>query len=349
VMIVDRTTSRIASWPRTGTQTAVSLPPIQLRQDHRVAPVGLDPLARPLGDQRRRHDRAVLAQRRPTQAALASARTRRYHGGCSKGSAMTALTRNNVQVRGSGSQAIVFAHGFGCDQHMWRFVAPAFEEDFKTVLFDHVGAGGSDLSAYAPAKYASLSGYADDLVEICRDLGLISAVFVGHSVSAMIGALASLKAPELFESLVMVGPSPRYINDGQYVGGFTADQIDELLDFLADNHMGWSAAMAPTIMGNADRPELAAELTNSFCRTDPEIAKAFARVTFMSDNRADLHKVATRTLVLQCSEDIIAPKEVGEYVHQNLMDSTLVFMQATGHCPNLSAPEETIAAIRNFV
>ena len=262
---------------------------------------------------------------------------------------MRALTRNNVHVKGSADRAIVFAHGFGCDQHMWRFVTPAFEHDFKTVLFDHVGAGGSDLSAYDPAKYASLSGYADDLIEVCRELALTGAVFVGHSVSAMIGVLASLKAPELFESLVLVGPSPRYINDRDYVGGFTGEQIEELLEFLSDNYMGWSEAMAPAIMGNGDRPELGLELTNSFCRTDPEIAKAFARVTFMSDNRADLRKVTARSLVLQCSNDIIAPTQVGEFVHQNLKGSRLVFMQATGHCPNLSAPEETIAAIRNFV
>jgi sigma-B regulation protein RsbQ len=244
---------------------------------------------------------------------------------------------------------MVFAHGFGCDQNMWRFVAPAFADAFQTILFDHVGAGGSDLSAYEPTKYATLSGYADDLLEIGSELGLKGAVFVGHSVSAMIGALASIKAPDLFESLVLVGPSPRYINDGDYVGGFSAQQIDELLEFLADNYMGWSAAMAPVIMGNPDRPELGEELINSFCRTDPDIAKAFARVTFISDNRPDLAKVATRTLVLQCSEDIIAPVQVGEYVHRNVAGSQLVIMRATGHCPNLSAPEETIAAIRAFV
>jgi sigma-B regulation protein RsbQ len=244
---------------------------------------------------------------------------------------------------------MVFAHGFGCDQNMWRFVAPAFEDTFQTVLFDHVGAGGSDLSAYDPAKYATLSGYADDLIEIGQELGLKEAVFVGHSVSAMIGVLASIKAPELFRSLVLIGPSPRYIDDEAYVGGFTATQIDELLDFLSDNYMGWSAARAPAIMGNADRPELGEELTNSFCRTDPEIAKAFARVTFMSDNRADLLKVTTPALVLQCSEDLIAPTQVGTYVHQNLRNSELVMLRATGHCPNLSAPEETISAIRAFV
>ena len=201
---------------------------------------------------------------------------------------MTAVERNNVQIRGTGDRAIIFAHGFGCDQNMWRFVAPAFEAKFKIVLFDHVGAGGSDLSAYDPGKYAFLSGYADDLLMIGQEIGLKGAVFVGHSVSAMIGVLASIKDPNLFDCLVLVGPSPRYINDSDYVGGFDSDQIEELLNFLDDNYMGWSAAMAPMIMGNPDRPELGEELVNSFCRTDPEIAKAFARVTFMSDNRSDL-------------------------------------------------------------
>lgn len=261
---------------------------------------------------------------------------------------MSVLSRNNVKLGGAGQQPMMFAHGFGCDQNMWRYVAPAFEADYRVVLFDHVGAGRSDLSAYDPQKYASLQGYADDVVEICRELGLSRVIFVGHSVSAMIGALASIKAPELFESLVMVGPSPRYIDDTGYTGGFTADQIDELLHSLADNHMGWSAAMAPAIMGNADRPELADELTDSFCRTDPDIAKAFARVTFTSDNRADLHRVTARTLILQCSNDIIASEQVGEYVQAHVPDSKLVYLEASGHCPNLSAPDEVIAAIRDF-
>jgi sigma-B regulation protein RsbQ len=266
-----------------------------------------------------------------------------------EGSVVNALARNNVHVRGQGEQAMIFAHGFGCDQNMWRFVTPTFENDFRTVLFDHVGAGGSDLAAYDAAKYGSLSGYADDLIEIGGELGLKGSVFVGHSVSAMIGVLASLKVPDLFAKLVLIGPSPRYINDDDYVGGFSAKQIGELLDFLSDNYMGWSTAMAPAIMGNPERPELGQELTNSFCRTDPEIAKAFARVTFMSDNRADLPRVTTRALILQCSEDLIAPLRVGEYVHRNLPDSDLVVMRATGHCPNLSAPEETISAMRAFV
>jgi sigma-B regulation protein RsbQ len=259
------------------------------------------------------------------------------------------LARNSVHVSGHGERAMVFAHGFGCDQNMWRFVAPAFEGDFKGVLFDHVGAGGSDLSAYDYRKYSTLSGYAEDVVEIGRELKLKDAVFVGHSVSAMIGVLASLKAPAIFSQLVLVGPSARYIDDGDYVGGFSEQQIGELLEFLEDNHMGWSAAMAPSIMGNPDRPELGEELTNSFCRTDPDIAKAFARVTFTSDNRADLRKVSVPTLVLQCKEDIIASTEVGEFVHRQIPGSKMVMLDATGHCPNLSAPKEVVSAMQAFV
>ena len=262
---------------------------------------------------------------------------------------MSSLERNNVHVGGRGSRAIVFAHGFGCDQNMWRLVEPGFRDEFQTVLFDHVGAGRSDLSAYSREKYASLDGYATDVIAIGEELELRGAIFVGHSVSAMIGLLAAKRAPDMFSELIMVGPSPRYINDDGYVGGFSASQIEELLEFLDSNHMGWSAAMAPTIMGNADRPELSQELENSFCRTDPDIAKHFARTTFTSDNRADLKDVRARTLILQCSEDVIAPIAVGEYLHAHIPNSELVVMRATGHCPNLSAPDETTAAIRAFL
>ncbi len=259
------------------------------------------------------------------------------------------IERNNVHVRGSGDRAMIFAHGFGCDQNMWRFVAPAFEKDFMTVMFDHVGAGDSDLSAYDRAKYSSLSGYADDVSEIGTELGLTDSVFVGHSVSSMIGVLAALHTPGMFGKLVLIGPSARYIDDEGYVGGFSARQIEELLQFLESNHMGWSTQMAPMIMGNPERPELGQELTNSFCRTDPEIAKAFARVTFTSDNRKDLAEVTIPTLVLQCSDDIIASQEVGEFVARSIPDSRMIVLDATGHCPNLSAPEEVIAAMRTFV
>jgi sigma-B regulation protein RsbQ len=257
--------------------------------------------------------------------------------------------RNNVRVLGAGTQPMVFAHGFGCDQNMWRWITPAFENDYRIVLYDQVGAGQSDLSAYRSEKYRTLAGYAADLLEICAAEELTDVIFVGHSVSSMIGVLAAIQEPERFDKLILVGPSPRYINDGDYVGGFARQDIDGLLDFLESNHMGWAAAMAPVIMGNPERPELGAELTSSFCRTDPDIAREFARVTFLSDNRADLAKVRTPSLILQCSEDAIAPQAVGEYVHANLAASELMLLKATGHCPNLSAPEETIAAMKAYL
>jgi sigma-B regulation protein RsbQ len=259
------------------------------------------------------------------------------------------LARFAVNVRGAGPKTMMFAHGFGCDQAMWRLVAPAFEQDYRVVRFDYVGAGGSDLAAYDPVKYASLNGYAEDVVALARTLDIKGGIFVGHSVSAMIGILASKQAPELFDTLVLIGPSPRYVDDGDYIGGFTDGQISELLEFLDSNHMGWSQAMAPQIMGNADRAELADELTNSFCRTDPEIAKRFARTTFLSDNRDDLSGIDARVLILQCRSDAIAPIAVGEYVRDAIPGSQFVILDATGHCPNLSAPAATITAIKAFV
>jgi len=260
------------------------------------------------------------------------------------------IARNRVRVSGvPDGRPMVFAHGFGCDQEMWRLVVPAFETDHRVVLFDHVGSGRSDLSAYDPVRYGSLEGYAADVVEICRELDLDDVVLVGHSVSAMIGVLAAARAPELFGALVMVGPSPRYVDNGDYVGGFSREDIAALLESLDSNHLGWSAAMAPVIMGNPDRPELTAELTNSFCRTDPDIARQFARVTFLSDNRADLPGVRVPTLVLQCTADAIAPEAVGRYVHEHVPGSVYTLLSATGHCPHLSAPAETTAAIRAFL
>ncbi len=262
---------------------------------------------------------------------------------------MGVATRNNVRVTGTGSVPIVFAHGFGCDQNMWRFVAPAFEDSHRVVLFDHVGHGRSDLSAYSKVKYGSLEGYAQDVLDLCRELDLPPVVFVGHSVSAMIGVLAAIREPERFERLVLVGPSPCYIDDGDYVGGFSREDVEGLLELMDGNYLGWSSAMAPTIMGNADRPELAGELSASFCRTDPEIARHFARVTFLSDNRADLPRLRTEALILQCSVDPIAPEPVGRYLHRALPRSRFVQLAATGHCPNLSAPEETMAAIKAYL
>ena len=260
------------------------------------------------------------------------------------------ITRNNVSVIGRpDATPLVFAHGFGCDKGMWRYVAPSFEHSHRVVLFDHVGAGGSDLSAYDPARYGRLQGYADDVVEIVEALDLPPVVFVGHSVSAMIGVLAAADRPDLFERLVLVGPSPRYIDDEGYRGGFGQDEIDELLETMDGNYLGWSQHIAPVIMGVPDRPELGEELAGSFCRTDPTIARRFARTTFLSDNRADLARVRTPSLVVQCRDDVIAPVEVGRYVHARLPDSELVLLDVTGHCPNLSAPDELTAAMTDYL
>jgi sigma-B regulation protein RsbQ len=262
------------------------------------------------------------------------------------------VARNDVRVSGGPSgQPIMFAHGYGCDQAMWRYVTPAFASEFKIVTFDHVGFGGSDPSAWTPARYSTLQAYADDVNEIIDALGLNEVIFVGHSVAAMIGVLAAITRPEQFAHLVLVGPSPRYIDepDTGYVGGFSSADIDDLLETLDSNHLGWSASMAPIVMGNPDRPELAQELAASFCRTDPRVASSFARATFLADNRADLPKVPVPCLVLQCDQDAIAGDQVGRYVDEHLPRSTFVRLEATGHCPNLSAPEETSAAIRTYL
>jgi sigma-B regulation protein RsbQ len=242
-----------------------------------------------------------------------------------------------------------FAHGFGCDQNMWRLLAPAYAPRYRTVLFDLVGAGGSDLSAYSPKKYASLEGYADDVLELVREFSKGPAIFVGHSVSAMIGMLADVRAPELFAAHLMIGPSPCYINDGDYVGGFARTDIESLLDTLESNYLGWSSNMAPAIMGVPDRPELRTELTNSFCRTDPEIAKQFARVTFLSDVRDVIPSLKTPTLIVQCNDDLIAPVAVGQYLHRTLPHSTLSVIENVGHCPHLSAPSVSASAIDAFL
>ena len=244
---------------------------------------------------------------------------------------------------------MVFAHGFGCDQAMWRFVVPNFVDDHQVVLFDHVGCGGSDSSAFDPKKYASLEGYVTDVLDIIDELALRDIVFIGHSVSAMIGVLASIQRPEAFGALVLIGPSPRYINDDGYVGGFGSTDIDELLSSLDSNYLGWSRSMAPVIMDNLDRPELAEELESSFCRVDPAIARQFASVTFRSDNREDLENVTVPTLVVQSARDVIASEAVGAFVHDRISGSEIVVLDVSGHCPNLSAPEQTSDAIRNFI
>ncbi len=260
------------------------------------------------------------------------------------------LSRNNVKVFGRGTQPMLFAHGFGCDQNMWRFVTPAFEDDYRIVLFDYVGSGQSDLRAYDPERYATLDGYAQDVLDVVHALDLHDVVFVGHSVSSMVGVLAANREPDRFARLVLVGPSPRYINDPPgYVGGFERSDIEGLLETMEKNYIGWANFLAPAIMKNPDRPELAQELEASFCSTDPVIARRFAEATFFSDNRADLARVRVPSLIMQCSEDMIAPNEVGEYVHRELPGSTLRVMHATGHCPHMSHPEETIEVIREYL
>ena len=258
--------------------------------------------------------------------------------------------RNHVVVSGRGTRPMLLAHGFGCDQNMWRFLVPEFERDHQVVRFDYVGAGRSDLAAYDPEKYGRLEGYAEDVLDVCRALDLRDVVFVGHSVSAMVGVLAANAEPERFAHLIMVGPSPRYLNDApDYVGGFERADIEGLLETMDRNYIGWANFLAPAIMKNPDRPELGQELTESFCSTDPTIARRFAEATFFADNRADLPRLRVPSLVLQCSEDIIAPLAVGEYVHRNTPGSTLRLMRASGHCPHMSAPEETVALIKEYL
>jgi sigma-B regulation protein RsbQ len=263
---------------------------------------------------------------------------------------LDARSRNNVTVSGrSGARPMIFAHGFGCSQEMWRFVAPHFEDDHEVVLFDHVGSGASDVASYDRSKYDSLHGYAEDVIEIVEELDLHDVIFVGHSVSAMIGVLAANADPTRFGAMVLVGPSARYIDDEGYQGGFSKPDIEAMLDTLDANYLGWSEAMAPVIVGNPDRPELGEELTTSFCSIDPQIARHFARVTFLSDNRIDLPDVVTPTLVLQCTDDAIAPLPAGTYVHDNIDGSEMVVLSATGHCPNLSDPEQLVKEIRAYL
>ena len=257
--------------------------------------------------------------------------------------------RNNVKSFGNGKQVMLFAHGFGCDQNMWRFITPSFENKYRIVLFDYVGAGKSELASYNPERYSSLQGYAQDVLEVCEALELSEVIFVGHSVSGMIGLLAAVERPDYFSRIIMVGPSPCYINDEDYVGGFERRDIEGLLETMEKNYIGWANFLAPAIMANGDKPELGEELTESFCSTDPVIAHQFAKATFFSDNRRDLSKLKTPSLILQCSEDIIAPVEVGNYLHENIKNSAIRIMKATGHCPHMSAPEETVQLINEYL
>lgn len=259
------------------------------------------------------------------------------------------LRRNNVRVFGRGTQPMLFAHGFGCDQNMWRFLTPHFEDDYQIVLFDYVGSGHSDLRAYDPERYGALAGYARDVLDVIHALDLRDVVFVGHSVSSMVGVLAANLEPERFDRLILVGPSPRYINDPPYIGGFERRDIEGLLEMMDRNFIGWANFLAPAIIKHPERPELGQELTESFCSTDPIIARRFAEATFLADNRADLAQLRVPSLILQCSDDMVAPVEVGEYLHEQLPASALRIMNATGHCPHMSDPEETVALIKEYL
>lgn len=261
----------------------------------------------------------------------------------------TITERNNVSVTGKGSQVLLFAHGFGCDQRTWRSVIPAFQENFKIVLFDYVGAGKSDLGSYNSKRYSTLEGYAEDVIEICTELDLKDVIFLGHSVSSMIGLLAVLKQPSFFSKIIFIGPSPRYLNDTDYYGGIDRADLESLLEVMDNNYLGWSRFVAPSIMGNADRPELGEALAESFCTTDPRIAKQFARVTFLSDNREDLALLTIPSLTIQCKDDFLTSETVANYILARTPGNQVIMLDSSGHCPHLSDPDGVIDAIRSFI
>lgn len=259
------------------------------------------------------------------------------------------IKRNNVRVLGSGEQTLLFAHGFGFDQRTWERITPAFEEHFTIVLFDYTGFGGSDKSAYSPERYQSLDGYAEDIIDICDSLQLQRVTFIGHSVSSMIGALASIKEPDLIDRLIMIGPSPRYLNDDGYNGGFERQDVEALLDMMEKNFKEWARYLAPLSMKNEDRPQLTAAFEETLTANDPEIARQFAEVTFFSDMRKELANIVVPTLILQTRSDTIAPVQVGSFVHESIPNSQFILMEATGHNPQISHPEELIDRIQTYL
>lgn len=262
---------------------------------------------------------------------------------------MDSIKKNNVNILGKGKHVLLFVHGYGCNQNMWRFMTPDFEDDYKVILMDLVGYGESDIKSFDKEKYSSLKGYATDIIDVCQELDLKQITLIGHSVSSMIGLHVSLMAPELIDHLIMIGPSPCYINQDNYIGGFSKADIDELIDTLNSNYLGWSSAITPVIMGNPDQPELTDELNNSFCQTDPEIAKQFAKVTFMGDERKYLEECSAKTLIIQSKKDIIAPIEVGKFVHSKIKNSELKILNINGHCPHMSSPKATTKAIKEYL
>jgi len=259
------------------------------------------------------------------------------------------LLRNNVKILGEGSQVIVFAHGFGCAQSSWKFITDAFLKDYKVILFDYVGSGDSDLSQYEQRKYATLEGYACDVIEIIEALDLKNIIFVGHSVSSMIGMIAALQMPEAFKKLVFIGPSPRYLNDRDYIGGFNVEDIETIFEHIADDYVAWSKQFAPVMIDSPSKPELADFLQECFEATDPSVALAFAMATFKADYRDKLKNLEVPSLTLQGTNDVIAPLSAAEFIHKNTPDNFLVVMKATGHFPHISEPEETIREIKNFI
>lgn len=262
---------------------------------------------------------------------------------------MTLQQRHRVQCHGSGATTLLLVHGYGCDQTMWRFLTPMLSDRYRVVSYDLAGCGQADLSAYDVERYATLHGHADDLLQIVQEFGAPRTVVVGHSVAAMIGMLATIRRPELFAGQVMIGPSPCFINDDDYVGGYNREDIDGLLEFMIADYQAWSAAMGPAIMGAPDRPALALELSNRFRCNSPEIAKHFGRVTFTADHRADVPRSSVPALILQCSDDLIAPREVGEYLHRHLPNSTLAVVDNVGHCPHFSSPGASYDLIDGFL
>ncbi|MDQ0638204.1 sigma-B regulation protein RsbQ [Pedobacter sp. W3I1] len=259
------------------------------------------------------------------------------------------LIRNNVKILGEGSQVIVFAHGFGCAQTSWKFITDAFLKDYKVILFDYVGSGDSDLSQYDQRKYATLEGYACDVIDIIEALDLNNIIFVGHSVSSMIGMIAALQMPEVFKKLVFIGPSPRYLNDRDYIGGFNAADIETIFEHIADDYIAWSKQLAPVVMNSPLKPHLTDFLQECFEATDPSVALAFAMATFKADYRDKLKNLGVPSLTLQSTDDIMSPLSAGEFIHKNTPDNFLVVMKATGHFPHISEPEETIREIKDFI
>lgn len=262
---------------------------------------------------------------------------------------MNIIDRNNVKVFGKGTQPMMFAHGFGCDQTMWRYITAAFEEHYKIVLFDYVGCGKSDMSCYDPADYSSLEGYAQDVIDICHALQLRDVILVGHSVSGMIGAMAARQEPHRFSRIIMLGPSACYINDVNYKGGLERNMVEGIIASIESGSGEWPHQLGPVVMGNPDRPELADELISLFCNVAPEVARQFARATFLTDSRASLSGLNVPTLILQCTNDIVAPEEAGAFIHKHVPDSTFIKMKATGHVPQVSAPEETVQIMKSYL